>query len=78
MKYPAAARDLQDKCHQVKKDVEQEVTHDLAKAEHEDEMSATKYHQSDYLYKNKASNLIKFIRAKYIHCQTTKQDICYS
>ena len=76
MKYPAAARDQQDKCHQVK-DMEQEVTQGWSKTEHEDEMSTTKYYQPDYLYKNKASNVIEFIRAKYIHCQTTKQGICY-
>ena len=51
MKYPETVKDQQDKCPQVK-DVEQEVIHDLANAEHEDEMSATKYHQPDYLYKN--------------------------
>ena len=77
IKYPAAAKDQQDKCHQVKKDVEQEVTHDLANAGHEDEMSATKYHQPDYLYKSEASYVIEIIRAKYKHCQTTKQGICY-
>ena len=77
MKLPAAAKDQQHKYHQVKIDVNQEVTQHLAKAEHVDEMSATKYHQPDYMYKSKASYVIEFIRAKYKHCQTTKQGICY-
>ena len=77
MKLPAAAKDQQDKCHQVKIDVDQEVAHDLASVEHVDEMSTTKYHQPDYMYKSEASYVIEFIRAKYKHCQTTKQGICY-
>ena len=39
MKLPAAAKDQQDSCHQVKIDVDQEVAHDLASVEHVDEMS---------------------------------------
>ena len=67
IKYLSAAKDQQDKCHQVKKDVEQEVTHDLANAGHEDEMSATKYHQPDYLYKSDDSNVIdSFVLNIYI------------
>ena len=78
MKLPTAAKDQQDECHQVKIDVDQEVAHDLASVEHVDEMSTTKYHQPDYMYKSEASYVIEFIRAKYKHCQTTKQGICYT
>ena len=75
MKLPAAAKDQQDKCHQFRIDVDQEVAHNLANAERVDEISATKHHQPHYMYKSKASYVIKFICAKYLHCQTTIQGI---
>ena len=62
MKLWSAAKDQQDECHQVKIDVDQEVTQHLAKTKHVDEMSATKYHQPNYFYKSNASYVIEITR----------------
>ena len=64
MKLPAAAKDQQDKCHQGKIDVDQEVTQRIAKTKHVEETSATN-HQTNQLYESNASYVIEITRAKY-------------
>ena len=64
---PAANKHLTGECHQLKTDVDQETTQHLAETKHvADEMSATS-HQTNYLYKRNASNVIDVTGAKYKH-----------